>query len=43
LIPLELVERPALDLQRAADALQVPVGELQAEREEHLRCPATAP
>src|SRR5512144_2608868 len=32
LIPRELVERPTLDLHRAACALQVPVDELRAER-----------
>jgi hypothetical protein len=35
LIPAELLERPALDLQRAARGLRIPVGELRAARDEH--------
>ena len=35
LIPAELLERPELDVQRAAAALGVPAAELEAARHEH--------
>jgi hypothetical protein len=42
LIPEELLERPALDVDRAAAALGVPADELRAARAEHHR-PARVP
>jgi hypothetical protein len=35
LVPEELLERPALDIDRAAAALRVPARELRAARDEH--------
>jgi hypothetical protein len=35
LIPVELLDRPELDVDRAAVALRVPADELQAARDEH--------
>jgi hypothetical protein len=35
LIPEELLERPALDVERAAEALGVPAAEIRAARDEH--------
>ena len=37
LVPGELLERPGLDVDRAARALQIPVDELRAARAEHFQ------
>jgi hypothetical protein len=42
LIPAELLERPALDIARAARALRVPAHELHTARAEHARAPSRA-